>query len=114
MNSTSFNLYVTSIILFKLVYFSLAIGHIHFKINNEKNKTLDNIFVYGKNFTGFTFVFLIAALLIFIFNPFINNLRFIDNEVKWILFMLGFLLLFTNNWELFLDKNFMSTIRDIF
>lgn len=89
----------------------MAITHIYLKIKGKENSDLDKKVQYWKERFEFVFIFLMALLLIYLFNTRRDRSIMIDHETKILLFLFGFVLIITADWELFfrdskLLKNF--------
>ncbi len=98
-----FTAYIYLIIFIKLCFILLAITHIYLKVKGEENSDVDKNIVYWKERTEFVFVFLMAFLLIYLFNPRRPN-AVIGGETKILLFLFGFILLITAKWNIFIHE----------
>lgn len=58
-----------------------------------------------KEQTEFVFIFLTSILMIAIFYPRQNNLKYIDNHVKLLFYLFGWILIITAKWNLFFDES---------
>ena len=65
------------------------------------SKTLNKI----KEQTEFVFIILTSILLIAIFYPRQNNMKYIDNHVKLLFYLFGWILIITAKWNLFFQKS---------
>ena len=75
---------------------------------------LDKQVIYYKERTDFIFIALMAALLIFLFNP-ISVDRAISKETKLLLYLFGLMLLINAKWGIFVEetkyfKRFQSVV----
>ena len=100
-----FNIYIYIIIVIKILFILTATGHIYLKIKHQENSDLDEKFLYWKERLEFVFVFLMACLLIFIFNPRKDNSRLMNKETKILFYLFGFILLITANWGTFFKES---------
>ena len=98
--------FIFLIILVKVVYLFFVLTSLYFK-NKLKNKPNDKNYKaklelndHLKHQIELVFTILVAILLIILFNPSNKNL-IIDNETRTILYLFGFLLIITTNWENF-------------
>ena len=66
---------------------------------------LDKKIVYWKKRIEFIFEILMAILLIYLFNPRHDHKSLIDQHVKILLFIFGFLLLITAKWSTFFAES---------
>ena len=96
-----FSAYIYSIIGIKVIFILLAITHIYLKLKGEKGSELDKNIEYWKERIEFVFIFLMALLLIYIFNPKIPHTNLLNFEVKLLIYLFGFILLITAEWKLF-------------
>jgi predicted ABC-type exoprotein transport system permease subunit len=105
---------ITLAILIKLIFISsYLLYYTSYHINNTdkininiNKKSIDNFYKW-KSRSEFLFQIIIALLIIIIFNPFYNNLRFINGEISTLLFVFAILLIITANWNEFII-NFME------
>ena len=65
------------------------------------SKTLNKI----KEQTEFVFIILTSILLIAIFYPRQNNMKYIDNHVKLLFYLFGWILIITAKWNLFFHES---------
>jgi hypothetical protein len=96
------------IIFIKIIFLISAIGHLiysHFNKTSNRSIFLDTKFSYWKERTEFIFVFLMAILLIFIFNPRYHNEKYITKEMSILFFLFGVILIITANWSLFFTES---------
>jgi len=68
---------------------------------NKYSHTLHKI----KEQTEFIFIFFTSILLIAIFYPRQNNLKYIDNHVKLLFYLFGWILIITAKWNLFFNES---------
>ncbi len=100
-----FTTYTTLIFVIKIVFILTALSHFYLKAKGEENSELDKTILFWKERLEFVFVFLMAILLIYLFNPRTNNIRMINEEVKLLLYLFGFALLITAKWNTFLTES---------
>lgn len=96
-----YDLYIYSVFMCKLIMVISAITFRiieHTKINHEFKSYIKNI----KNIFEFLFEFMMALLLIYIFNP--RSMNFINYETRLLLFLLGIILLITANYGIFFTE----------
>ena len=55
--------------------------------------------------TEFTFIFLTSILMIAIFYPRQNNIKYIDNHIKLLFYLFGWILIITADWKLFFHES---------
>jgi|688.fasta_scaffold2013738_1 hypothetical protein len=58
-----------------------------------------------KEQTEFVFVFLTSILMIAIFYPRQNNMKYINEHVKLLFYLFGWILIITANWNLFFHES---------
>jgi hypothetical protein len=83
------NAVVMSVIIVKIVFIALVIAH-HF---DKQNETI----TFYKNKAEFTYISLMAIILIYTFNPRSNIV--ITAELKYLFFVLGIVLFVTAEWN---------------
>ena len=99
---TYFDRYLTFIFIVKIIFIILAIYGLYIKAYSPNNTKLLKIIKFWKGKSEFIFIFLMAILFIYLFNPRYNHLNLIDSELKLLLFLFGFTLLLTENWYNFI------------
>jgi L-asparagine transporter-like permease len=98
-------MYIYLIILIKVCFILLAISHIYLKAKGKSNSELDKTILYWKDRSEFIFIFLMAILLIILFNPRNNKSMTITNETKILLYLFGIILLITAKWSDFIKES---------
>jgi hypothetical protein len=99
--------YVTFILIIKVIFIILALSNLYLiiKIKREPNKTIQkqelekqsNI-LFWKDRIEILFKCLMSILLLYLFNPREERLHLITFETKILLFLFGFIIIFTANW----------------
>lgn len=92
---TPYNVYITFIIIVKLIFIFFAVSHIYLKIKGKENSETDKIVVYWKERLEFTFKLLMSILLIYLFNPRTPKAVLIEGETKLLFYLFGFVLIIT-------------------
>lgn len=100
-----FDTYITFIFLIKIGFLIMAITHVYLKFKNKDNSDLDKRILYWKERFEFIFILLMSVLLIYLFNPRHDRSILIDNETKILLYLFGFILLITANWDNFIKES---------
>lgn len=100
-----FSAYIYSIIGIKVIFILLAVTHIYLKVKGQIGSDLDNKIIFWKERIEFIFVFLMALLLIYIFNPRMPHTNLLNFEVKLLIYLFGFILLITAEWKIFFHKS---------
>jgi hypothetical protein len=102
-----YNYYIYFIIFVKIIFTILFCGHIYYLAKGEKDsENIINI-EFWKSRSEFIFEISMALLLIYIFSPNKNRLHLIDYETKFLFYVLGFLLLITLDWSLFIGESWV-------
>jgi hypothetical protein len=105
-----YDIYTSIVILVKIIFIFLTI--VHFILQYKKNAKLDTKVVYWKERAEFVFIILMSCLLIYLFNPRKNRLHMIDKETMLLLYLFGFILIITANWDLiFKEPKFFKQIQ---
>ena len=99
-----FDMYIYLIFAIKIGFIIMALTHLYLKIKGKTDSELDKKIVQWKEKIEFVFIFLMSILLMYLFNPRKNNMHMIDVESKLLLFLFGFILIFTANWSSFLKE----------
>ena len=99
-----FDIYVSIIIAIKIGFMLLALTHIYLKIKGKVNSELDKKVLHWKERFEFIFVFLMSIILIYLFNPRSDRSNSIDRETKILLYLFGFILLITADWNKFITE----------
>jgi hypothetical protein len=108
-----FNSYLFLIVVTKILYVFMELIHIYLKMKGESNSDLDKKIVYWKIRVQFIFKFLISILIIYLFNPTKTSVV-ISGETKLILYLFGFVLLITADWDTFFhDSIWFRTLQKI-
>lgn len=100
-----FNSFVILIFIVKILYILLTLYYILFKIRDEENSNKAKKVFFFKGRLEFLFKFFMAALLIYLFNPYFNNFKLIDGEVKLLLYLFGFVLVLTADWSVIVKES---------
>jgi len=100
-----YDLFITFVITIKLIFIFMSTTHIYLVFKGKSDSNLDKKIVYWKKRTEFIFVLLISLLMIYLFNPYASNLYLIKKDnTKFLLYMFGFLLLITADWQTFIHE----------
>jgi uncharacterized membrane protein len=99
---TNYELYIYFIFAVKVGFILLAVTHIYLKIKGKEGNETDKKIEYWKEKFEFVFIILMAILLIYIFNVRHDRTIMINHETKFLLYLFGFVLIITADWELFL------------
>lgn len=102
---TYFDKYLTFIFIVKLIFVLLSICGLYIKAYNQNNTKLLWRITYWKGRSEFIFITLMSILFMYLFNPIDDHVDRIDSELKLLLFLFGFTLLFTENWYEFIHNS---------
>ena len=109
-----FDIYVTLILMVKIVFVILAVYRLYVKAKKPQDKKLLETIEFWKSKVEFLFITLMSILLIYLFNPRANRINIIDSETKLLLYLFGFVLLLTESWSDFIHESpFFKKIQSI-
>lgn len=100
--------FIYIILLIKIVIIIATLGHIlisHFFNTIYTYQLLDLKLTFWEKKSEFVYNILMSILLIFIFNPWQNEKKYISNEISFLLYMFGFILIITSDWGLFFKES---------
>ncbi len=100
-----FTIYVILVFIVKIIFIILAISRGYVKHKNPNNKKLIQELDFWKDRVEFLFKAMMSAMLIYLFNPRANNLNLINGETKLLLYLFGFILIITANWDIFFKES---------
>ena len=100
-----FNIYITFIIFIKVGFVILAISHLYLKLKHKEHSETDKKIIFWKERLEFIFIILMAVLLIYLFNPRNDRSILITHETKILLYLFGFILLITADWNVFFHES---------
>lgn len=90
-----YDYFIVFIILIKLIYIILACIHIYEKIKGKEGTPYDNKIVNIKHNIENIFITSMSILLIYLFYPYHTKMPIIDGNIRLLLFLYGFIILFT-------------------
>ena len=109
-----FDIYITFIFLIKIGFITMVLIHLYLKLKHRENTDLDKKILYWKDRLEFFIKVLMSFLLIYLFNPRYDKSILIDRETKILLYMFGFVLLITSNWNVLIKESpLFLTIKKI-
>ena len=101
-----FIMYIRLIILVKIIFIILAVYLQFIKHKNPNDKKLIDKFQNYKEHAEFLFKALMSAMLIYVFNPRLNNLYLLKNyETRLLFYLFGFILIITAEWKVFIQTS---------
>jgi hypothetical protein len=83
----------------------MSITKILLKANGKEDSVLEENIEYWKERFEFIFIILMSILLIYLFNPRYNHQVVIDYEMKLLLYLFGFILIITADWDTFIKES---------
>lgn len=101
----SFDRYITLIFIIKICFAFFGISHLYLKFIHKEYTDIDKKVLYWKDIFQFIFILLMSCLLIYLFNPLIDNRAMIDKETKTLLYLFGFILIITAKWDMFFEED---------
>lgn len=99
--------FIYFIIFIKIIFVVMAITNRYIK-NHSKNEIYDDTTQYWKKRTEFIFIISMSILLIIMFNPWLNNERFLNSETKLLFYLFGWIMVLTADWEVFIQESHIS------
>ena len=103
----NYNIYLTVIILVKVLFLILAVLNIYLTAKGKANSETDKKIEYWKERLEFVFVALMSILFIYLFNPRTGTSILIESETKLLLYLFGIFLLITAKWSEFFKESKM-------
>ena len=101
----AFDYYITLIIIIKVCFILLSLYLVVLEAKHQGKSPKAKSVLFWKDHFEFIFTALMAVLLIYLFSPRNNRMGLIDNETKILLYLFGFVLLITANWDVFLGSS---------
>jgi len=98
-------MFIIFIFIIKMGFILMALTHIYLKAKGKEKSELDKKILHWKERFEFIFTAAMAILLIYLFNPRTDRSILIDHETKLLLYLFGFVLLITANWESFIKES---------
>jgi len=97
-------MFVYLIFIIKIGFILTAVTHIYLKVKGKEKTDLDKKILYWKERFEFIFIAAMSVLLIYLFNPRRGEMVMIDADTKLLLYLFGFVLLITANWDDFFHQ----------
>lgn len=107
-----FDISIIIIFLVKIIFICLAVTKLYVTHKDPNNTKRINNLEFWKKRVEFVFIILMSILLTYLFNPRVNRINMIDNETKLLLYLFGFVLLLTADWEQFFQQSKIKVFRD--
>jgi uncharacterized membrane protein YiaA len=101
-----YNKFIYLVIFIKFIFIALSIYLVYIKRKEPNNKNKINRITHLKKKVETIFITCMSLLLIYLFNPrYTKNELVLDYETRLLLFLFGFILLITRDWESTIKKN---------
>jgi len=100
-----FTVYVTLVFIVKILFIILAISEQVIKHKKPNDKKLIEKLGFWKERIEFIFKAMMAVILIYLFNPRFDNIKLINYETKLLLYLFGFVLIITADWNTFFKES---------
>jgi len=100
-----FSSYIIVIFAFKILFILFAATSFYLKFKGKEKSELYKKLFYWKGRIEFVFIVLMSLLLIYLFNPLKNKTNMINEETKLLLYLFGFVLLLTADWNTFIHES---------
>ena len=104
MKSSAWDSFVVFIIFVKICFVLFAALEIYYKIEKKEGTAWSNWALYWKERLEFVFIISMAIVCIILFNPFSKGSLVVDDHVRLLLFVYGFIILITSNWHTFFGE----------
>ena len=105
-----FNFFIYLIITSKFGFVITSLINKRLKRKGKEDTELNKNIVIWKERFEFIFMNLMAVLLIYVFYPKANRSELISKETKLLLFLFGFVLLLTANWNEFIENSIFNKL----
>jgi len=107
--------FVSFIFFVKIMYIIFAIINYYLIQTNQNNSEFGAKIDYWRERCEFIFMFCMAMLTIYIFRPFNSKPIIIDNNVRFLFFVHGILLLIKARWDIFFKQSrWFSRLQFVF
>ena len=105
MEMTFYNIYVVLIVIIKLIFGILTLVHLYFFLTGNTESATDKKILFWTSRVEFIFIAMLSGLLIYVFNPSSSKELKIDMETRLLIYILGFVLLLTADWGVFVKES---------
>jgi hypothetical protein len=93
-------IFLMTVIFIKISFVLLELFHIHLKRSGKENTKLDITITHLREKSETIFILLMAALLIYLFDPSENRTTLLNKpHIKQLLFLFGIVLIITADWN---------------
>ena len=102
---TKLDYFIYLIFVAKISFILLTLTQKYYKFSGKEDEDINKKIIYWKDRIEFIFIILMSILLLYLFNPRFNRENLIDGEIKLLLFLFGFILIFTAKWNIFIEES---------
>lgn len=100
-----YTLYIYLILFLKFMFMVASLSLLHLKVTKQDKTAFAEKIKYWRGRIEFSFVILMALLLIYVFRPNAHHLdKAKQKETQYLLYVFGFILLITAKWEQFIKE----------
>lgn len=90
------------IICLKIIFIASTLLHKYVSHNKKSNlKKYDDKLVYLRDLSEFIFVVLMCLILIFVFHPRQEHNKYLNKEMRFLIYLFGWIILLTADWSEF-------------
>jgi hypothetical protein len=101
----SYDYFIAYIFLNKILFVLFGVWHFILVRENKGETELSNKLHYYKERFEFIFIVSMAILCLYLFNPIVDVRPAINRETRVLLFVFGWIILISSNWELFVEQS---------
>jgi hypothetical protein len=107
MKMSPFNVLILFIIIIKLLFGIFTLIHFYYFLTGKSKSDSDKNILFCRERLEFVFIILMSILLIYTFYPRVSNSQqpIVDAESKLLLSILGFVLLLSADWSIFIHES---------
>jgi hypothetical protein len=102
---TKLDYFIYLIFVVKITFILLTLTQKYYNFSGKEGADVYKNITYWKDRIEFIFIILMSILLIYLFNPKFNRENLINSETKVLLFLFGFILVFTAKWNIFIEES---------
>lgn len=102
---TKLDYFIYLIFVAKITFILLTLTQKYYNFSGKEDADVYKNITYWKDRIEFIFIILMSILLIYLFNPKFNRENLINSETKVLLFLFGFILVFTAKWNIFIKES---------
>jgi hypothetical protein len=104
MKSSAWDSFVVFIIFVKICFVLFAALEVYYKVEKKEGTAWAEWALYWKERLEFVFIISMAIVCIVLFNPISKGTLVVDDHVRLLLFVYGFIILITSNWHTFFGE----------